>query len=114
MLFPVEVEETTNKTVDKLEEDERAFILIDGTWKEARKILRKSDYLKNLPLVSIKPDYESGFSLRRGRVEGTLCTIEAAMETLKLTGEIEHEQIIREYFNLFLKHYKAGVSSHLP
>lgn len=114
LLFPAENEDLASRTVDNLQEGENAFILIDGTWKEARKIIRKSGYLKNLPLVSIKPDYESKFILRRGRVEGTLCTIEAAMEVLKITGEIEGQQIIEEYFNLFLKHYKAGVNSHLP
>lgn len=114
LLFPAESEELVAKSVNKVEEGIEAFILIDGTWKEARKIVRKSSYLNDIPLVAIKPDYESKFSLRRGRVEGTLCTIEAAMEILKLTGEIEKEQIIGKYFSLFLKHYKAGCSAHLP
>ena len=114
LLFPSESEDLAYRAVDNLQDGENAFILIDGTWKEARKIIRKSDYLKDLPLVSIRPDYKSKFVLRRGRVEGTLCTIEAAMEVLKITGEIEEQQIVEKYFNLFLKHYKAGVSSHLP
>jgi len=114
LLFPSEGEDLVNKTADYLQDGEKAFILIDGTWKEARKIIRKSYYLQNLPLVSIKPEYESEFILRKGRVEGTLCTIEAAMEILKITGETGQQEIIEKYFNLFLKHYKAGASSHLP
>lgn len=114
LVFPAESEELAAKTVNKVEEGVVAFILIDGTWKEARRIFRKSDYLKDLPLVSLKPACESKFSLRRGSVEGTLCTIEAAMEILKLTDEIEQEQIMGEYFNVFLKYFKAGISSHLP
>ncbi|TGE32112.1 tRNA-uridine aminocarboxypropyltransferase [Desulfosporosinus sp. Sb-LF] len=114
LLFPAESTDMVARSVGEVEEGPVAFVLIDGTWKEARKIVRKSDYLKDLPLVSLKPDYESRFSLRRGRVEGTICTIEAAMEILKLTGEIAQERIIGEYFDLFLKHYKAGTSSHLP
>jgi DTW domain-containing protein len=114
LLFPAESNNSDQKTSDDLKDGENAFILIDGTWKEARKIFRKSDYLKDLPLLSIEPNYKSKFSLRKGGVEGTFCTIETAMETLIITGEIEHEQIIREYFNIFLKHYIAGVSSHLP
>ena len=114
LLFPAESGELAAKSEDKVEEGEVAFILIDGTWKEARKIFRKSDYLNELPLVSIDPDYESRFTLRRGGLVGTLCTIEAAMGILELTGEIEQEQIIGKYFSLFLKHYKAGISSHLP
>lgn len=114
LVFPAECEDLIDKTVDKATEGDVAFILIDGTWKEAKKILRKSSYLSDLPRVSIKPEYETKFSLRRGSVVGTLCTIEAAMETLRIYGELEHEQYIRDYFNLFLKHYKAGASSHLP
>ncbi|MDP4128402.1 MAG: DTW domain-containing protein, partial [Bacillota bacterium] len=114
VVFPAESEELVDKATNEIKEGEVAFILIDGTWKEARKIFRKSEYLRDLPLFSIKPDYESNFSLRRGREEGTLCTIEAAMETLKWTGEIEQVQVFGKYFDLFLKHYKAGFSSHLP
>lgn len=114
LLFPAENENTSDETVKELKEEENAFILIDGTWKEARKIFRKSDYLKDIPLVSIKPDYDSKFILRRGRIEGTLCTIEAAIEILRITGEIEKGRVLEKYFNLFLKHYKAGANSHLP
>lgn len=113
ILFPAEDESSTNKTVDNPNEG-NAFILIDGTWKEARKIVRKSNYLKDLPIISINPDYESNFILRRGRVEGTLCTIEAAMEILKITGEIEQQQACEKYFEMFLRHYKAGANSHFP
>lgn len=114
LVFPAESEDLIDRPVDEVTEGDVAFILIDGTWKEARTIFRKSGYLRDLPRVSIKPDYESNFSLRRGKVEGTLCTIEAAMETLRITGELEHEQSMKDYFNLFLKHYKAGASSHRP
>jgi len=114
LVFPAENEDIANKAVDIPQKGENAFILIDGTWNEARKIIRKSDYLKDIPIVSITPDYESKFVLRRGRVEGTLCTIEAAMEILRTAGEIEYQQTVEKYFNMFLKHYKAGASSHLP
>ena len=114
LVFPTENEDIVNIDGDTLRDGENAFILIDGTWNEARKILRKSEYLKDLPRVSITPDYESKFVLRRGRIEGTLCTIEAAMEILRTTGELEHQQTVENYFDMFLKHYKAGAGSHLP
>ncbi|MBC2729030.1 tRNA-uridine aminocarboxypropyltransferase [Desulfosporosinus sp.] len=113
LLFPEDEESSTNRTVDYLNLGS-AFILIDGTWKEARKIIRKSEYLKDIPIVSITPDYQTKFILRRGRVEGTLCTLEAAMEILRMVGEIEEQQTCEKYFSMFLKHYQAGVSSHLP
>ncbi|WP_407311104.1 tRNA-uridine aminocarboxypropyltransferase [Desulfosporosinus sp. SB140] len=114
LLYPATNEDLAAKTRNKVEAGDAAFVLIDGTWKEAGKIVRKSDYLRDLPIVSIEPNYASRFHLRRGGKDGTLCTIEAAMEVLRMNGEMDQEQTIRKYFSLFLKHYQAGTSSHLP
>ncbi|HWQ42642.1 MAG TPA: DTW domain-containing protein, partial [Desulfosporosinus sp.] len=96
----------------KLTDKIPAFIILDGTWKEARKIFRKSDFLKGLPIVSIESNYTSRYDLRKGAAEGNLCTIEAAIEILKMNGEIKPSQVIDDYYRLFLKSYKAGVSGH--
>ena len=113
IVFPSENEQLETRKV----EFERtckmpAFIFLDGTWKEARKIFRKSDFLKDLPIVSIEPNYISKYDLRKGAGNGNLCTIEAAIEILRMTGEIETSQSIEDYYNLFLRSYKAGVSGH--
>jgi hypothetical protein len=114
VVFPAENEELEKRKV-QFEQTEitPAFIILDGTWKEARRIFRKSDFLNDLPIVSIKPNYQTNFDLRRGAAEGNLCTIEAVIEILKMNGEIETSQVIDDYFKLFLKSYKAGVSGHL-
>ena len=113
VLFPTENEESEKRKVQfKLTDKIPAFIILDGTWKEARRIFRKSDFLKGLPIVSIEANYASNYDLRRGAAEGNLCTIEAAIEILKMNEEIYSSQVIDEYYNLFLKSYKAGVSGH--
>ena len=113
VLFPTESEELENRKVEFKRTDKiPAFIILDGTWKEARKIFRKSDFLKSLPIVSIERNKASNYDLRRGAAEGNLCTLEAAIEVLKMNGEIEPSQAIEDYYNLFLKSYKAGVSGH--
>ena len=113
VLFPTENEELETKKVEFERTDKiPAFIILDGTWKEARKIFRKSDFLKGLPIVSIVPNYASRYDLRRGAAEGNLCTIEAAIEIVKMNGELEVSQAIDNYYRLFLKSYKAGVSGH--
>ena len=88
------------------------FIIVDGTWREASKIIRKSDYLKNLPILSLETNRVSKFTLRRGQEEGNLCTIEAAMELLKINDEDILSEEINKGFELFLKSYKAGASGH--
>ena len=113
VVFPAENEELEKRKV-QFEVTGRipAFIILDGTWKEARKIFRKSDFLKGLPIVSIERNFNSDYDLRKGAAEGNLCTIEAAIEILKMNGEMNSSQIMDDYYNLFLKSYKAGVSGH--
>ena len=113
VLFPTENEELENRKVIFERTDEiPSFLILDGTWKEARKIFRKCEFLKCLPIVSIEPNFASKYDLRRGAADGNLCTIEAAIEILKMNGEISTSQVIENYYNLFLKSYKAGVSGH--
>ncbi|MGH4119551.1 tRNA-uridine aminocarboxypropyltransferase [Clostridium sp.] len=112
LVFPVEDKTKCGKLKYKSTGKIPAFVLIDGTWKEARKILRKSDYLNKLPRISLQPNFKSHYDLRKGAAEGDLCTIEAVVELLKINKEIENSKIIDEFYNLFLKSYKAGASGH--
>lgn len=113
LLFPIENNETKCQKVEYKKVGKiPAFIIIDGTWKEARKIFRKSSYLENLPIISLEPGFKSIYDLRRGAQKGNLCTIEAAIEVLKISGEDRYSQVINDFYNLFLKSYKAGLSGH--
>lgn len=112
LVFPVEEETHIIKSQYKSTGKVPAFILIDGTWKEAQKILRKSDYLNKLPRISLKPTFKSQYDLRKGAAEGNLCTIEAAVEVIKMNREVQNSQVIYEFYKLFLKSYKAGASGH--
>ncbi|MGV8981201.1 tRNA-uridine aminocarboxypropyltransferase [Clostridium sp.] len=113
LLFPTETSDTKRRKVEYKNTGKiPAFIIIDGTWKEARKIFKRSVYLEKLPIISLEPNFKSNYDLRRGVVDGNLCTIEVAMEVLKINGENETSQVINEFFDLFLKSYKAGASGH--
>lgn len=113
LLFPIENYETEVRKVEYKNTGKiPAFIIIDGTWKEARKIFRRSAYLEKVPIISLVPDFQSKYDLRRGVKDGNLCTIEAAIEVLKINGEIENSQVVNEFYNLFLKSYKTRSSCH--
>lgn len=113
LLFPAEDEELKNRQVSYRRAGKiPAFIILDGTWKEARKIYRKSEYLKNLSIISLEPVGNSRFDLRKGADLGNLCTIEAAIEILKLNGEGVNATKTEKYFKLFLRSYKAGACGH--
>jgi DTW domain-containing protein YfiP len=53
---------------------EPVFVLLDGTWQEARKMIRKSAYLAKLPRLALAAP-ASGYALRANHRAGTLCTI---------------------------------------
>lgn len=88
------------------------FIIIDSTWQEAKKIVRKSDYLKRLPLLNLKIDKTTEFKLRRGTLDGTMCTLEVISELLKLNNNIIQGEKTDELLKLFMDRYIAGRNGH--
>ena len=114
LVFPSINEDIKEREVKYIKDSKYipVFIIVDGTWKEAWKIVRKSDYLSDLLVVSLDVNKISKFTLRRGQDEGNLCTIETAIELLKINEEEASSQIIYDNFDLFLKSYKAGLSGH--
>jgi DTW domain-containing protein YfiP len=67
----------------------RNFVLLDGTWQEARKIYNRSPYLKRFPVLRIEAGSQSVYKLRRNQQDGGLCTAETVAEILKLKGHPE-------------------------
>ena len=81
------------------------FILLDGTWAEARKIFGRSPYLASLPVLSLRPDRISAYQLRRSRRDDHFCTSEVAALCLALAGEPVAEQTLTAYLDVFTHHY---------
>lgn len=113
LLFPTkEAANYVGEITEMPPEKKRAYILIDATWKEARRILRLSPYLKGIQKVSFRGDVQSNYNLRRGGEEGQLCTYEAAIEVLKSIGQVGLAKIGTENFTLYLKAFKATIHGH--
>jgi len=81
------------------------FILLDGTWAEARKMFGRSPYLDHLPVLSLQPDQVSQYKLRRSRRDDHFCTSEVAALCFKLAGEHLAEQTLVAYLDVFTHHY---------
>jgi DTW domain-containing protein YfiP len=81
------------------------FILLDGTWSEARKMFGRSPYLDHLPVLSLQPDQISQYRLRRSRRDDHFCTSEVAAMCLNLAGERVAEQTLEAYLDVFTHHY---------
>ena len=81
------------------------FILLDGTWAEARKMFRKSPYLDKLPVLSLQPEQISNYRLRRSNRDDHFCTSEVAALCLELAGEPLAAQTLEAYLEVFTIHY---------
>ncbi len=53
------------------------FILLDGSWKKAYKLLMSNPFLQSLPKVSINIDKKSEYRIRKSPREDGLSTVEA-------------------------------------
>ena len=81
------------------------FILLDGTWSEARKMFRKSPWLDHLPVLSLNLDQISQYKLRRSRRNDHFCTSEVAALCMSLAGEHLAERTLEAYLDVFTHHY---------
>lgn len=89
------------------------FILLDGTWREAKKIYRKSPYLQALPILSIQLNDDSPdqrYRVRKAIADGQLATAEVAAQVLHSFGEHHNGQLLDLWFDVFSYHYQHGAS----
>ncbi|MGV3346914.1 tRNA-uridine aminocarboxypropyltransferase [Enterobacteriaceae bacterium LUAb1] len=88
------------------------FIMLDGTWPEARKMFRKSPWLDHFPVMSLKLTTPSAYSLRTAHAKGQHCTAEIAIELLTQNGDIAAALALHKHFSLFRDRYLAGKPPH--
>ena len=83
------------------------FIMLDGTWREAKKMF-KSPYLATLPVLGIQSEQGSRYQLREAAHLHQLCTAEVAIEVLKLANDNAAAEALAQYFAVFRRAYIVG------
>ncbi|WP_337878583.1 tRNA-uridine aminocarboxypropyltransferase [Rheinheimera sp.] len=98
------------RCIDSVETGDKIplFVMLDGTWREAKKMFRSSPYLDGFPVLGIQPEQASSYQLREAAHEHQLCTAEVAVEVLKLAGDTQASQDLALYFQHFRRNYIAG------
>ncbi|WP_227367555.1 tRNA-uridine aminocarboxypropyltransferase [Halomonas sp. M20] len=81
------------------------FIILDGTWRQARRIFRKSPYLARLPVLPLRTDRHTRYHLRKAASAAHLCTAEVAAELLRQSGDVEAADLLDDYFEVFNDSY---------
>lgn len=84
------------------------FILLDGSWAQAKKMFRKSPYLNNFPVLSFSPESISRYLLRKAVKSNQLATAEVAGRVLEFTGESDNAAMMDLFFETFKENYLLG------
>ena len=78
LLFPAEDAVSAEQLTQKLSINKSSqFILLDGSWKKAYKLLMSNPFLQKLPKVSINVETKSNYRVRKSPREDGLSTVEA-------------------------------------
>ncbi len=91
------------------------FIIIDASWREARRMFRKSPYLHGLPMLSFEANnpendaVQSRYLLREASKNSHLATAEVAAKTLRFIDENNTATHIDLWLDLFIYQYQKGV-----
>jgi DTW domain-containing protein YfiP len=136
VVFPKEYADSSRKThTQKVVCDEGKrplFIMLEGSWREAKKMFRKSPYLDKFPLVSFDPkeflggkmqlEKESGiednfspvgkdsrYTVRKTELEHQFSTAEVAARVLEMSGEKDNAQLLDLWFDVFNYQYQKSV-----
>jgi DTW domain-containing protein YfiP len=84
------------------------FVVLDGTWSEARKMFRKSPYLDRFPVLALQPDRVSNYRLRRSFCEHHFCTAEIIALCLAEAGETHAAELLSAWLDVFTEHYLSA------
>ena len=103
------------------------FIMLDGSWREAKKMFRKSPYLDKFPMVSFDPKQaisakvqansetlspvgeNSRYTVRKTTLEHQFSTAEVAARVLEMSGEQDNAHLLDLWFDVFNYQYQKSV-----
>jgi DTW domain-containing protein YfiP len=110
VIFPAEYcqAERVISENNQLSDKKPLFILLDGSWAQAKKMFRKSPYLDKLPVLSFSPENISRYLVRKAVKDNQLATAEVAALALEFIDEPENSTQLALLFEVFKENYMLG------
>lgn len=110
VIFPAEYSQAKRviSRDHQLKDKKPLFILLDGSWAQAKKMFRKSPYLDHLPVLSFTPENISRYLVRKAVKENQLATAEVAALALEYIGEQNNSTQLALLFDVFKENYLLG------
>ncbi len=84
------------------------FVLLDGTWAEARKMFHRSPYLQRFPVLGLSGGAPSRYRLRRASQDAQWCTSEVAARCLELAGDAAAAALLQAWLDVFAERYEQA------
>jgi len=119
IVFPAEYaqenQQVLHQRIERVDHKKPLFILLDGSWREAKKMFRKSPYLQGLPVLSIdpqsfiSPDYLPKYQIRNSAKNNQLATAEVAAQVLSVAGESKNAEMLDCWFDVYSYQYQKSV-----
>lgn len=73
------------------------IFVIDGTWRTAKKILRRSENISQLDQICFKPERPSGFKVRKQPKSHCYSTLEAISTVLGIMGNPDYQSLLNAF-----------------
>ncbi|MFW7525982.1 tRNA-uridine aminocarboxypropyltransferase [Vibrio ostreicida] len=105
---PIEPFIQKGKTANKIP----LFVILDGTWQEAKKMRNKSPWLKSLPLIHLNPTQLSDYKLRRNQDVNHLCTLEVGADIIRSLGQPTQADNLTHFLTRYMAAFQADRSGH--
>ncbi len=101
LLFPQD-EARTLQPSDAVQDD-TVLIVPDGTWAQARRMVRRDPLVQGAEPVSLPVGNPSRYRLRKGAGEGALCTYEAVARALGILEGPDVQRAMEAVFDRFVR-----------
>lgn len=101
---------------DALETPPKTLIVIDGTWPQARKMVRLNPQLRTLPRIGFMPRKPGNYRIRREPAQHCVATVEAVVEVLAAfeRDEARFAPLIRAFDSMVERQMAATASRTEP
>lgn len=109
IVFPADdaSERPVHSQVNIQDKRRTTFIMLDGTWKQARRMYNLSPWLAAIPALKINPDARAAYVSREAAFDHYLSTAESAALALDAAHDAQASQLLFNWFTVFNQHYGA-------
>ncbi|CAN5259742.1 tRNA-uridine aminocarboxypropyltransferase [soil metagenome] len=81
------------------------FVVLDGTWSEARRMFRRSPWLNRFPVLSLDATHASRYRLRQADRDHHLCTSQVVAHCLAMAGDHRAAETLEATLDVFSERY---------